>query len=247
MMSADELVARVRAYNPKSDSEMLRRAYAIGAASHAHQTRADGVTPYFSHPLEAAKILMDYQLDDATIAAAMLHDVIEDTPTPKSEILDACGADVLRIVQGVTKVGKMADIRKKALRESAAKDGEAAQPAAPDEFARRRAKEMEQAENLRKLILAVALDARVLLVKLADRYHNMSTLGNLRPDKRERIARETLDIYAPLAGRMGMQKMRDDLEDMCFRALIRAAINRSSGVWRRCAASAAADALAAIW
>ncbi len=216
MMSADELVARVRAYNPKSDSEMLRRAYAIGAASHAHQTRADGVTPYFSHPLAAVSILMGYKLDDATIAAAMLHDVIEDTPTPESEILDACGPDVLRIVLGVTKVGKMADIRKKAIRESAARGGESV---APDEFERQRVKQSEQAENLRKLILAVAEDARVLLVKLADRQHNMSTLENLRPDKQQRIARETLEIYAPLAGRMGMQEMREDLEDACFRTL----------------------------
>lgn len=231
MLSADQLIAKVRTYNPTSDSELLRRAYAIGAASHAAQTRADGLTPYFTHPLAAAQILIGLKLDDASIAAAMLHDVIEDTPTPETEILDACGPDVLRIVQGVTKVGKMADIRKKALRENAAKapapapaaQNAAAPPpahaAAPDDFDRVRAKQSEQAENLRKLILAVAEDARVLLVKLADRLHNMRTLENLRPDKQERIARETLEIYAPLAGRMGMQLIREDLEDLCFQIL----------------------------
>ena len=235
MLSADELIAQVRAYNPRSDSEMLRRAYAIGASSHAHQTRADKLTPYFTHPLEAAKILISLKLDDASIAAAMLHDVIEDTPTPESVIREACGPDVVRIVQGVTKVGKMADIRKKAQQE--AKKLEAAQRAKPapllapaaaaaaaaeaeaEDYARKRAKQQEQTESLRKLILAVADDARVLLVKLADRLHNMRTLGNLRPDKRERIARETLEIYAPLAGRMGVQNMRDELEDLCFRIL----------------------------
>src|SRR2546430_11717166 len=157
---------------------------------HGSQKRASG-DPYFSHPLEVAAILTDLKLDDATIAAALLHDTIEDTPVTRAEIDQLFGPDIGTLVDGLTKLKKLDLVSKQAA----------------------------QAENLRKLLLAIADDVRVLLVKLADRLHNMRTLDFVPPEARRRIAEETLDIYAPLAARMGMHGMREELEDLAFREL----------------------------
>ena len=190
MMRQYELVDRVRAYNPDCDEELLNRAYVYAMRAHGEQTRASG-DPYFSHPLEVAAILTDLKLDDATIAAALLHDTIEDTAATRAEIDKFFGAEIGELVEGLTKLNKLDLV----------------------------SREAKQAENLRKLLLAIADDVRVLLIKLADRLHNMRTLNYMRPDSRKRIAEETLDIYAPLAGRMGMQEMREELEDLSFAEL----------------------------
>ncbi|QIE56397.1 bifunctional (p)ppGpp synthetase/guanosine-3',5'-bis(diphosphate) 3'-pyrophosphohydrolase [Pikeienuella piscinae] len=190
MIRQFELVEMVRAYNPSADEALLNRAYVYGARAHATQKRASG-EPYFGHPLEVAAILTGLKLDDATIVTALLHDTIEDTEATFAEITELFGAEIAELVDGVTKLNKL-------------------------ELASR---ETEQAENFRKLLIAMSRDVRVLLVKLADRTHNMRTLNALRPEKRARIARETMDIFAPLAGRMGMQQMREELEDLAFEEL----------------------------
>jgi guanosine-3',5'-bis(diphosphate) 3'-pyrophosphohydrolase len=190
MMRQYELVDRVRRYNPATDEGLLDSAYVYAMKAHGSQTRASG-DPYFSHPLEVAAILTDLKLDDATIVAALLHDTIEDTKATKAEIGKKFGKDIATLVEGLTKIKKLDLVSKRAA----------------------------QAENLRKLLLAIADDVRVLLVKLADRLHNMRTLRFVPEEKRSRIAEETLDIYAPLAGRMGMHDMREELEDLSFRQL----------------------------
>jgi GTP pyrophosphokinase len=191
MMRQYELVERVRKYNPRVDEDLLNRAYVYAMKAHGAQTRASG-DPYFSHPLEVAAILTDLKLDDATIAAAVLHDTIEDTETTREEIDRLFGEQIGRLVDGLTKIEKLDLVSKQA----------------------------RQGENFRKLLLAVAEDVRVLLVKLADRLHNMRTLHFVPQEKRARIAQETLDIYAPLAGRMGMQRLREELEGLAFRHLM---------------------------
>ncbi len=191
MMRQYELVDRVRKYNPHADEELLNRAYVYAMKAHGAQKRASG-DPYFSHPLEVAAILTDLKLDDATIVAAVLHDTIEDTSSTREEIDQIFGREIGALVDGLTKLKKLDLVSKRA----------------------------EQAENFRKLLLAIADDVRVLVVKLADRLHNMRTLHFVPPDKRKRIAEETLDIYAPLAGRMGMQHMRDELENLSFKTLM---------------------------
>ncbi|MFM2442899.1 MAG: hypothetical protein RJB09_85 [Pseudomonadota bacterium] len=191
MMRQYELVDRVRKYNPNADEDLLNRAYVYAMKAHGAQKRASG-DPYFTHPLEVAAILTDLKLDDATIVAAVLHDTIEDTSSTREEIDQLFGRDIGALVDGLTKLKKLDLVSKRA----------------------------EQAENFRKLLLAIADDVRVLVVKLADRLHNMRTLHFVPPDKRKRIAEETLDIYAPLAGRMGMQNMRDELENLCFKTLM---------------------------
>ncbi|MFD2235958.1 RelA/SpoT family protein [Aureimonas populi] len=188
MMRQYELVERVAAYKPDLDEGLLNRAYVYAMQKHGTQKRASG-DPYFSHPLEVAAILTDLHLDEATIAVALLHDTIEDTDATRKEIDQLFGPHIGQLVEGLTKLKRLDLVSKKA----------------------------EQAENLRKLLLAIADDIRVLLVKLADRLHNMRTLDHMRPDKRARIAQETLDIYGPLAGRMGMQEMREELENLAFR------------------------------
>jgi GTP diphosphokinase / guanosine-3',5'-bis(diphosphate) 3'-diphosphatase len=191
MMRQYELVDRVRSYNPDTDEALLNRAYVYAMKAHGAQIRASG-DPYFSHPLEVAAILTDLHLDDSTIVAAMLHDTIEDTATTREEIEHLFGHEIATLVEGLTKLKRLDLVSKVAA----------------------------QAENLRKLLLAISQDVRVLLVKLADRLHNMRTLHFVPEDKRERIAQETLDIYGPLAGRMGMQDMRDELEELAFRQLM---------------------------
>jgi GTP pyrophosphokinase len=190
MMRQYELVERVKRYNPRADEALLDRAYVYAMLAHGSQKRASG-DPYFSHPLEVAAILTDLKLDDATIVAALLHDTIEDTAATKDDIRDKFGANIAELVDGLTKLKKLDLVSKQAV----------------------------QAENLRKLLLAITSDVRVLLVKLADRLHNMRTLHYVLPAKRDRVAQETLDIYAPLAGRMGMHDMREELEDLAFRQI----------------------------
>ncbi len=190
MLDLPGLVERVKAYDPNADENLLEKAYAYAERAHARQKRASG-EPYFSHPKAVAEILMDLKLDDATIATALLHDTIEDTRTTRIEIESLFGHEVGLLVDGVTKIKQLDLVTKKA----------------------------EQAENFRKLLIAIASDVRVLLVKLADRLHNMRTLEYVKREKQLRIAQETMDIYAPLAGRMGMQWLREELEQLSFRWL----------------------------
>ena len=183
-----ELVERVQKYDPSANEALLNRAYVYAMQAHGHQKRASG-DPYFSHPLEVAAILTELKLDDATIAAALLHDVIEDTDVTRAEIDQKFGKEIGALVEGLTKIKKLDLVTKKA----------------------------EQAENFRKLLVAISSDIRVLLIKLADRLHNMRTLEHMKPESRRRVSEETLEIYAPLAGRMGMQTMREELEQLAFK------------------------------
>ncbi|MCT7662674.1 RelA/SpoT family protein [Shinella kummerowiae] len=188
MMRQYELVERVQKYKPDANEALLNKAYVYAMQKHGQQKRASG-DPYISHPLEVAAILTDMRLDESTIAVALLHDTIEDTSATRAEIDELFGEDIGALVEGLTKIKKLDLVSKKA----------------------------KQAENLRKLLLAISDDVRVLLVKLADRLHNMRTLDHMTPEKRARISEETMDIYAPLAGRMGMQDMREELENLSFR------------------------------
>lgn len=185
-----ELVERVQKYKPDANEALLNKAYVYAMQKHGQQKRANG-DPYISHPLEVAAILTEMHLDESTIAVALLHDTIEDTTATRAEIDELFGEDIGRLVEGLTKLKKLDLVTRKA----------------------------KQAENLRKLLLAISDDVRVLLVKLADRLHNMRTMEYMPADKRSRISEETMEIYAPLAGRMGMQDMRDELEDLSFRYL----------------------------
>src|SRR5262245_27552458 len=186
----EDIVERVEAFNPSADLDLLRRAYIFSAREHRSQVRRSG-EPYLIHPIEVAYVLADLELDTASIVAGLLHDVVEDTLTTIETVADYFGADVAHIVAGVTKISKL-------------------------QFA---SKEQEEAENLRKMILAMADDIRVILVKLADRLHNMRTLEHLPRDRQERIARETAEIYAPLANRLGMGRIKTELEDLALRFL----------------------------
>ncbi|ACA14619.1 (p)ppGpp synthetase I, SpoT/RelA [Methylobacterium sp. 4-46] len=190
MMRQYELVERVKAYNPAADEAMLNRAYVYAMRAHGSQMRASGDL-FFAHPLEVAAILTDLRVDDATIVAAVLHDTVEDTAATLEEINRTFSPEIGTLVDGLTKIKRLDLVSKQAA----------------------------QGENFRKLLLAIAADVRVLLVKLADRLHNMRTLQHMPPEKRVRIAQETLDIYAPLASRMGMQELREELEDLSFRNL----------------------------
>ena len=190
MMRQYELVERVLKYDPKADEALLNRAYVYAMKAHGHQKRKSG-DPYFSHPLEVAAILTGLRLDDATIATALLHDTIEDTDATRDEIDRLFGKKIGELVDGLTKIKRLDLMSKRA----------------------------EQAENFRKLLIAISSDIRVLLVKLADRLHNMRTLEHNTPESQQRNAQETLDIYAPLAGRIGMQQMREELEEHSFRWL----------------------------
>ena len=190
MMRQYELVDRVRKYNPNTNEDLLNRAYVYAMRAHGEQLRASG-DPYFSHPLEVAAILTDLKVDDATIVAALLHDTIEDTEATRAEIDQIFGPDIGHLVEGLTKLKRLDLV----------------------------SREAKQAENLRKLLLAIAEDVRVLLVKLADRLHNMRTLDHMAPESRRRSAEETIDIYAPLAARIGMYEMREELENLAFREL----------------------------
>jgi GTP diphosphokinase / guanosine-3',5'-bis(diphosphate) 3'-diphosphatase len=183
-----ELMRRMRANRPNDDLELIRKAYEFSQKYHAGQTRASG-EPYLAHPLEVALVLAEMKMDPVAIAAGLLHDSVEDTSVTIVDIRKGFGEQVAHIVEGVTKISAI-------------------------DFATR---EEQQAENLRKMMLAMVDDIRVVLIKLADRLHNMRTLEHLSPDRREKIAQETLDIYAPIAHRLGMGKIRGELEDLGFR------------------------------
>ena len=191
MIRQFELVEKVKSYDPSSDEDALNRAYVFAMRAHGNQKRESG-DPYFSHPLEVAEILTDYRLDTNSIITALLHDTIEDTDATSEEIEEQFGVEVAQLVDGVTKLTQI----------------------------ELQSEESDQAENFRKLVLAMSEDIRVLLVKLADRLHNMRTLhfiGNR--EKRRRIALETMEIYAPLAERIGMQEFKNELEDLSFAEL----------------------------
>ncbi len=190
MIEVQDLVALIKAYNPRSDENLIVSAYAFGEEMHRGQTRKSG-EPYFSHPISVAAILTEQHLDDATIITALLHDTIEDTRATRQDIVDKFGNDIAKLVDGVTKLTNL-------------------------ELS---STESRQAENFRKLIMAMSEDVRVLLVKLADRLHNMRTIKVMSAEKQLQKSRETMEIFAPLAGRMGMQSMRDELEDLAFRVL----------------------------
>ena len=186
----EELLEKLRINRPSEDPWMVRRAYEIAAERHHDQFRSSG-DPYLTHLLEVAHILADMRLDATTLTAALLHDAIEDTEYPVARIEERFGADVAHLVEGVTKISRLNML----------------------------APETRQAENVRKMLLAMVNDVRVVLVKLADRLHNMRTLEYLEPEKQQRISRETLDLYAPIAHRLGMGVVRGELEDLAFRYL----------------------------
>src|SRR5688572_8640074 len=190
MIRFEDLVEKVRASNPDADTELLRRAYVFSAFEHKGQVRHSG-EPYLVHPLEVADQLADMRLDVVAIAAGLLHDIVEDTQTPIERIRELFGADVAHVVEGVTKLGAIP-------------------------FS---SSEERQAENFRKMLLAMVDDIRVILVKLADRLHNMRTLHHLSEERRLKIAQETRDIYAPIANRLGMSKIKNELEELAFKYL----------------------------
>ena len=184
----EALLRQVQANRPSEDVSLIRKAWEFCVQHHEGQMRASG-EPYIVHPLEVAEVLAEMKMDATAIAAGLLHDAVEDTPATNAEIEADFGDQVAHIVEGVTKIDKI-------------------------QFANR---EDRQAENVRKMLLAMVSDVRVVLIKLADRLHNMRTLEHLKPDRQEAIARETQDIYAPLAHRLGMGKVRGELEDLAFR------------------------------
>ncbi|WP_371225500.1 RelA/SpoT family protein [Roseovarius sp. 2305UL8-3] len=190
MIAVEDLIGLIRSYNPKTDESLMRAAYDYGREMHEGQFRHSGEA-YFSHPVAVAAILAEQRLDDSTIITALLHDTIEDTRASYATVADKFGSEIADLVDGVTKLTNL----------------------------QLSSTETQQAENFRKLFMAMSKDMRVILVKLADRLHNMRTIKAMRPEKQIKKARETMDIFAPLAGRMGMQWMREELEDLAFRVL----------------------------
>ncbi|MEO8191982.1 MAG: bifunctional (p)ppGpp synthetase/guanosine-3',5'-bis(diphosphate) 3'-pyrophosphohydrolase [Acidobacteriota bacterium] len=187
MIRFEEILEKVESYNPQSDQDLLRRAYVFSAREHKGQVRRSG-EPYLVHPLNVAAILADLKADDVSIVVGLLHDVLEDTLTTKDAIAQQFGDEVADLVDGLTKIGKFSYV----------------------------SREEEQAETFRKMVLAMVSDLRVVLVKLADRLHNMRTLQYLPEARRREIARETMDIYAPIANRLGMGLLKGELEDLAF-------------------------------
>jgi GTP pyrophosphokinase len=190
MIRFEDLIEKVRSTNPEADIELLRRAYVFSAYEHKGQVRHSG-EPYLVHPLEVADLLADMKLDVVAVAAGLLHDIVEDTQTPIERIKELFGPDIAHVVEGVTKLGAIP-------------------------FS---SSEERQAENFRKMLLAMVDDIRVILVKLADRLHNMRTLHHLPEERRIKIAQETRDIYAPIANRLGMSKVKNELEELAFKYL----------------------------
>src|SRR3954470_6479836 len=190
MIRIEQILDKVGRNHPQADLDVLRRAYFFSARHHEGQTRASG-EPYLVHPLEVANILADMKLDEVSVATGLLHDVVEDTLVELHVIRDAFGEEVAHLVDGLTKIAQISAV----------------------------SHEEQQAENVRKMLLAMVKDVRVVLVKLADRLHNMRTLHHLKPEKRKRIAQETLDIFAPIAHRLGMGRLRSELEDLAFKHL----------------------------
>src|SRR5256714_10286461 len=190
MIRIEDIVEKVRRNHPEDELDLLRRAYFFSAREHKGQVRASG-EPYLVHPLEVANILADMRLDAISVSTGLLHDVVEDTLVDLETIRQYFGDEITQLVDGLTKIAQISNI----------------------------SQEVQQAENVRKMLLAMVDDVRVVLVKLADRLHNMRTLHFLKPEKRKRIAQETIDIYAPIAHRLGMGKVRGELEDLAFRHL----------------------------
>lgn len=180
----------IKGYLPEEKIELVRRAFVIARDAHEGQTRSSG-EPYITHPVAVACIIAEMKLDHEAVMAALLHDVIEDTPYTEEQLANEFGSSVADIVQGVSKLDKL----------------------------KFRTRQEAQVENFRKMILAMTKDIRVVLIKLADRTHNMRTLGSLRPDKRRRIAKETLEIYSPLAHRLGIEHIKNELENLCLQAI----------------------------
>lgn len=189
-IDCEDLIALIRNYNPRTNADLIAQAWSYAKRMHEGQMRQSG-EPYFTHPAAVAAILTEMRLDDATIITALLHDTIEDTRSTWADIAGLFGREIADLVDGVTKLTN--------LQLSGAHS--------------------KQAENFRKLFMAMSRDLRVILVKLADRLHNMRTIKSMRPEKQVQKARETMDIYAPLAGRMGMQWMREELEDLAFKVI----------------------------
>ncbi len=218
MIRFETLLEKVRSYTPEADLELLRRAYVFSALEHKGQVRHSG-EPYLVHPLEVADFLADMKLDVVAVSAGLLHDVVEDTLTTPERINELFGPEIAHVVEGVTKIGAIS-------------------------FS---SSEERQAENFRKMLLAMVDDIRVILVKLADRLHNMRTLGHLPEERRVKIAQETLDIYAPIANRLGMSKVKNELEELSFKYLEPKAYEslRVRVEDKRKAAEAAIDDLAA--
>ena len=187
MIRYEDLAEKVLRYHPEANLELIQRGYVASAKFHKGQVRMNG-EPYLTHPLEVASILAEMRLDTVTVTAGLLHDVLEDTLMTPEEVKKQFGDEVYQIVEGVSKISQV----------------------------RFTSKHEKQAENFRKMLLAMVGDIRVLLVKLSDRLHNMRTLQYLSPERRERISLETLEIYAPLAHRLGMAKIRGELEDLAF-------------------------------
>lgn len=190
MVRLDDILEQVRSYNPKADLETINRAYVYSAKAHAGHVRQSG-EPYLIHPLQVAGILADMKMDVNTIAVGLLHDTIEDTEVTREDLIKHFGDEVTYLVEGLTKIGKL-------------------------EFETRA---HHQAENLRRMILSMAKDIRVIMVKLADRLHNMRTLEHLKPEKQVKVSQETMDIYAPLANRLGIAWIQSELEDLAFKYL----------------------------
>src|SRR5258706_2169797 len=190
MLTLTDLVDRVRSYQPSADFELVKKAYSYGERAHKGQTRKSG-DPYCHHPDSVAAIITELKLDTSSVCAGLLHDVVEDTLATTTDIEREFGPEVAFLVDGVTKLSKI-------------------------NFA---SKEDRQAENFRKMLVAMARDIRVLLVKLCDRLDNMRTLDFMNPESQERIARQTMDIYAPLANRLGIARFKGELEDLSFKYL----------------------------
>ena len=190
MIRIEDVIDKVQLNRPGADIELIRRAYMFSALHHRGQTRASG-EPYLVHPIEVASILADMRLDEVSVSTGLLHDVVEDTLVDLDTIRATFGDEITTLVDGLTKIANISDL----------------------------SKEKQQAENVRKMVLAMVTDLRVVLIKLADRLHNMRTMQYLKPEKRARISQETLDIYAPIAHRLGMGKLRGELEDLSFQNL----------------------------
>ncbi|TAN60423.1 bifunctional (p)ppGpp synthetase/guanosine-3',5'-bis(diphosphate) 3'-pyrophosphohydrolase [bacterium] len=202
MIRLEDIIDKVASYNPGADVEVIKKAYVFSGVVHQGQNRLSG-EPYLTHPLEVAYILTEFKLDPQCVATGLLHDTVEDTHTTIEKIQETFGAEVANLVDGVTKISRMSFEK--------GEPSAASQPVF--------SKEYQQAENFRKMILAMSKDIRVLLIKLADRLHNMRTLEHHSPEKQKKIARETLDIYAPLANRLGIGWIKIELEDLSFKYL----------------------------
>ncbi|MCA1589138.1 MAG: HD domain-containing protein [Acidobacteria bacterium] len=190
MIRIEDVIKKVERNRPNADVDLIRRAYLFSALHHRGQTRASG-EPYLVHPLEVSDILADMRLDEVSVSTGLLHDVVEDTLVDLNTLKSYFGPEITKLVDGLTKIAHISNLTR----------------------------ERQQAENVRKMVLAMTTDVRVVLIKLADRLHNMRTMRFLKPEKRARISQETLDIYAPIAHRLGMGKLRSELEDLSFQNL----------------------------